>query len=238
VNRVLIVDDERAMLRSLGHYLQARGYDVHVAETGESAVARVRSVSYDVAIVDLGLPGIDGIDVIHAVRSSTSMPVIVLSACHDEARKIYALDAGADDYIMKPFSVAELVARLRATLRRARRCDEPAPVVETADFRVDLRAKRARSRDGAEIPLTATQWSVLEVLVRNPDRLVSQRELLEEVWGPAYLNQANYVRQFIAQLRKKFEPDPSQPRYFLTQPGLGVRFVPALEFDGTATVSS
>ena len=137
-----------------------------------------------------------------------------------------ALDAGADDYVTKPFSMGELLARLRAALRRAKPGDEVLPIVETPDFRIDLATKRATESSGAEIKLTPTQWHLVEILVRNPDRLVSQRQLLEEVWGPSYVNQTNYLRQFMAQVRHKFEPDPAHPRYFLTEPGMGIRFLP------------
>jgi two-component system KDP operon response regulator KdpE len=145
--------------------------------------------------------------------------------------KILAFEAGADDYVTKPFSMRELLARLTAALRRAKPGDEQLPVVETPDFRIDLGMKRALDAAGKEIRLTPTQWHLVEILVRNPDRLVSQRKLLEEVWGPSYVNQTNYLRQFMAQLRQKFEPDHARPRYFRTEPGMGVRFVPNPELD-------
>ena len=167
----------------------------------------------------------------HGLRGWTSIPIIVLSARHQDAQKIMALDAGADDYVTKPFSMGELLARLRAALRRAKPGEEELPIVETPDFRVDLSTKRATGADGAEIKLTPTQWHLVEILVRNPDRLVSQRQLLEEVWGPTYVTQTNYLRQFMAQLRHKFEPDPAHPRYFLTEPGMGIRFLPQPDVD-------
>jgi two-component system KDP operon response regulator KdpE len=229
MHRILIVDDDQPLLRALGAHLKARGYDVDLVDTGEAALSRGATSAHDAAIVDLGLPGIDGIEVVHGLRGWTSIPIIVLSARHQDVQKIRALDAGADDYVTKPFSMGELLARLRAALRRAKPGEEALPVVETADFRIDLAAKRATDADGAEIKLTPTQWHLVEILVRNPDRLVSQRKLLEDVWGPSYVNQTNYLRQFMAQVRHKFEPDPTHPRYFLTEPGMGVRFVPNLE---------
>jgi len=224
--RILIVDDERPLLRALGTHLRARGYEVDLVETGEAALSRGATKAYDAAIVDLGLPGIDGIEVVHGLRGWTAIPIIVLSARHQDSQKIMALDAGADDYVTKPFSMGELLARLRAALRRAKPERESSPIVETPDFRIDLATKRATNAQGVEIKLTPTQWHLVEVLVRSPDHLVSQRQLLEEVWGPTYTEQTNYLRQFMAQLRRKFEPDPAHPRYFLTEPGLGVRFVP------------
>ena len=235
VIRVLIVDDEPAMLRALGAHLCARGYQVDLADTGETAISRGTTNSYDLAIVDLGLPGIGGLEVVHGLRAHSSMPIVVLSAWHDEARKIHALDAGADDYVTKPFGMGELLARLRAVLRRDRPVHLAPPVVETVDFRIDVAAKRATKADGTEIALTPTQWHLVEILVRNPDHLVSQRELLEEVWGPSYLNQTNYLRQFMAQVRRKFEPDPAHPRYFLTATGHG-RTVRPVARDGHRVV--
>jgi len=226
---ILVVDDERPMLRALGAHLRARGYEVDLVESGEAALSRAATSAHDAAIVDLGLPGIDGIEVVHGLRGWTSIPIIVLSARDQESMKILAFDAGADDYVTKPFSMRELLARLRAALRRAKPGDEQLPIVETADFRIDLGMKRALDATGTEIRLTPTQWHLVEILVRNPDRLVSQRKLLEEVWGPSYVNQTNYLRQFMAQLRQKFEPDHAHPRYFLTEPGMGVRFVPKPE---------
>ena len=231
MNRILIVDDERPLLRALGAHLEARGYEVDLVETGEAALSRAATSAHDAAIVDLGLPGIDGIEVVHGLRGWTAIPIIVLSARHQDSQKIMALDAGADDYVTKPFSMGELLARLRAALRRSKPGDEVLPMIETPHFRIDLSTKRATNAGGEEIKLTPTQWHLVEVLVRNPDRLVSQRQLLEEVWGPSYVNQTNYLRQFMAQLRQKFEPDPAHPRYFLTEPGLGIRFLPAEESD-------
>ena len=227
MSRVLVVDDERALLRALGVHLRARGYEVDLAETGEAAIARGATGHYDAAIVDLGLPGIDGVEVVKSLRGWTSIPVIVLSARHETTQKIQALDAGADDYVTKPFNMEELLARLRAALRRATPDSGPMPLVETPDFQINLVTKMATDAAGSEIRLTPTEWQLVDILVRNPGRLVSQRQLLQEVWGPTYVDQTNYLRQFMAQLRRKLEPDPARPRYFVTEPGMGIRFVPA-----------
>jgi two-component system KDP operon response regulator KdpE len=226
MSRVLVVDDERAMLRALGANLRARGYEVDLAETGEAALKAAAVRSHDAAIVDLGLPGMPGIEVVQGLRGWTSIPIIVLSARHQEAEKIAALDAGADDYVTKPFGMGELLARLRAALRRAGPSDGgAAAIVETPHFRIDLLTKRVSDANGSEIRLTPTQWHLVEILVRNPGRLIAQRQLLQEVWGPTYVEQTNYLRVFMGQIRRKFEPDPSRPRYFLTEPGMGIRFV-------------
>ena len=236
MSRVLVVDDELPLLRALGVHLRARGYDVDLVETGEAAVARGATGHYDAAIVDLGLPGIDGIEVVRGLRGWTSIPIIVLSARQDHTQKVNALDAGADDYVTKPFNMEELLARLRAGLRRTTPNQEVVPVVETPDFRIDLVTKVATDAAGTEIRLTPTQWQLVEILVRNPGRLVSQRQLLQEVWGPTYVDQTNYLRQFMAQLRRKLEPDPTRPRYFLTEPGMGIRFVPSTRSDAEAVL--
>ena len=232
--RVLIADDERPLFRALSLHLVNRGYDVETVATGEEAVTLGLRHAYDVAIVDVSLPGIDGVEVVHALRSQTALPIIVLSAWHDETWKIRALDAGADDYVTKPFATGELLARMRAVLRRANVVEPMRPPIVTRDFRIDFDTKRATRADGSEIVLTPTQWQLVELLVRNPDRLVTQHEILTTVWGPAFAQHGNYVRQHMAQVRRKFEPDPARPRYFLTQPGLGLRFVPALDVDEVA----
>ena len=175
-------------------------------------------------ILDLGLPGIDGVEVIQGLRGWTSVPIIVLSVRETERDKVAALDAGADDYVTKPFGMDELLARLRAALRRAAPGEEEA-VVETEHFTVDLATKRVTTTDG-EVRLTPTEWQIVEVLVRNPERLVTQRHLLQEVWGPQYEKETNYLRVYLAQIRKKLEPDPSRPRYFITEARMGYRFVP------------
>ena len=229
MSRVLVVDDERPLLRALEVHLKARGYDVDLAETGEAALTCAATRNYDVAIVDLGLPGLPGIDVVQGLRGWTSVPIIVLSARHQESQKIAALDAGADDYITKPFGMGELLARLRAALRRASPSDDHDAVITTPDFAIDLIKKRVTDRSGCEIKLTPTQWHLVEILARNRGRLVIQRELLHEVWGPTYDDETNYLRVFMSQIRRKLEPEPAHPRYFLTQHGLGVRFVASPE---------
>jgi two-component system KDP operon response regulator KdpE len=224
VSRVLVVDDEPQIRRALTTNLRARGYEVDEAETGEEALAMAARLHPDVVVLDLGLPGIDGIEVVHGLRGWTSMPILVLSAREDEASKVAALDAGADDYVTKPFGMDELLARLRAALRRATPADEE-PMVSTDDFVVDLAAKRV-TRGSRPVHLTPTEWQVVEVLVRSPGKLVSQRQLLQDVWGPEYRTETNYLRLYLAQVRRKLEPDPSRPRYFLTEPGMGYRFQP------------
>ncbi|MHB8464892.1 MAG: response regulator [Acidimicrobiales bacterium] len=227
MTRILVVDDERPILRALDANLRARGYEVDMAESGEAALSCAASRPHDAAIVDLGLPGMGGLDVVRGLRGWTSIPIIVLSARHEETEKVAALDAGADDYVTKPFGMGELLARLRAAMRRASPAEETAPTVETPDFHIDLAAKVVTGADGSEIRLTPTQWHLVELLVRNPGRLVTQRQLLHDVWGPQYGEETNYVRVFMAQIRRKLEPDPSRPRYFITEPGMGIRFVPA-----------
>jgi len=171
------------------------------------------------------LPGIDGLEVLRALRGWSHVPVIVLSARHNEATKVEALDAGADDYVTKPFGMDELLARLRATVRRGVPPGEE-PVVSTADFTLDLTAKRATRAGGDDVRLTPTEWHVVEVLVRNPGKLVTQRHLLHEVWGPQYQTETDYLRSYLAAIRRKLEPDSSRPRYFITEPGMGYRFEP------------
>jgi DNA-binding response OmpR family regulator len=223
VSRVLVVDDEPQIRRTLAINLRARGYQVDLAATGEEALRAVADQQPDVVVLDLGLPGIDGLQVIQGLRGWTRVPIIVLSVREREADKVAALDAGADDYVTKPFGFNELLARLRAAVRRAAPADELVPIVQTRDFRVDLAAKQV-VRDGREVRLTPTEWQLVELLVRNPGRLVSQRQLLHEVWGPKYGEETNYLRVFIAQIRRKLEPDPAHPRYFITEPGVGYRF--------------
>ena len=223
MSRVLVVDDEPPILRAMAVNLRARGYEVDVAATGEEALALASRHHPDVVVLDLGLPGISGIDVIRGLRGWTAVPILILSARDDRGAKVAALDAGADDYVTKPFDMEELLARLRAALRRGAAAAEEAPLVETDDFTVDLRAKRVRTAD-REIRLTPTEWHIVETLVRNAGRLVTARQLLEEVWGPQYADESGYIRVHLAHLRRKLEPNPSQPRYFLTEPGMGYRF--------------
>jgi two-component system KDP operon response regulator KdpE len=222
VSRVLVVDDEPQILRALGINLRARGYVVDLAPDGERALDVAARHHPDVVVLDLGLPGIDGVDVIRGLRGWSQVPIVVLSVRDAEGDKVAALDAGADDYVTKPFGMDELLARLRAALRRTTPAEEEA-LVETEDFTIDLAAKKVR-RDGEEVRLTPTEWNLVEVLVRNRGRLVAQTQLLQEVWGPQYHDETNYLRVFMAQVRRKLEPEPAQPRYFITEPGMGYRF--------------
>ncbi len=224
MTRVLVIDDEAPILQALRINLTARQYEVSTAADGASGLAAMARDRPDVLILDLGLPDMDGTEVIKGVRGWASTPIIVLSAWGQESQKVAALDAGADDYVTKPFGMDELLARLRAAVRRASPAPDE-PVVVTPDFTVDLAAKRV-IRDGADIRLTPTEWQLLEILVRSSDRLVSQRQLLAEVWGPQYQTEGNYLRVYVAQLRRKLERDPSSPRHLLTEPGMGYRFRP------------
>ena len=224
VTRVLVVDDEPQILRALGINLRARDFAVDLAADGETALQVAARNHPDVVVLDLGLPGMDGLEVIEGLRGWTSVPIIVLSVRDREADKVAALDAGADDYVTKPFGMDELLARMRAALRRVTPADEPV-VVETPDFAIDLAARRV-TRSGEEVRLTATEWHILEVLVRNAGRLVTQRQLLQEVWGPKYETETHYLRVYVGQLRRKLEPVPSEPRYFLTAARMGYRFEP------------
>jgi two-component system KDP operon response regulator KdpE len=228
--RVLVVDDEPPILRALSTNLKARGYTVDLAHTGEEALQLAARHRPDVVVLDLGLPGISGVEVIGGLRGWTQVPIIVLSARDAEHDKVAALDAGADDYVTKPFGMDELLARLRAALRRHAPAPEAAAVV-TPDFTVDLAAKRVTTDGGAsagdcDVRLTPTEWGLVEALVRNAGKLVSQRQLLQEVWGPQYGDETNYLRVHMAHIRRKLEPDPPPPRYFVTEPGMGYRFAP------------
>ncbi|SFS36348.1 response regulator [Saccharopolyspora flava] len=226
MTKVLVVDDEPQLLRALRINLSARGYEVLTAVDGGSALRAAGDGKPDVVVLDLGLPDIDGSEVIAGLRGWTTVPIIVLSARTDSTDKVHALDAGADDYVTKPFGMDELLARLRAAVRRASTTgDADQPVVETATFTVDLSAKKVL-RDGVEIHLTPTEWGMLELLARNRGRLVAQKQLLREVWGPQYANETHYLRVYLAQLRRKLEPDPSRPRHLLTEPGMGYRLEP------------
>jgi two-component system KDP operon response regulator KdpE len=222
--RVLVVDDEPQMRRALTINLNARGYDVDVASTGEEALRRAASSPPDAVLLDLGLPGIDGTDVVRGLRGWSSVPIIILSARDAERDKVAALDAGADDYVTKPFGINELLARLRAALRRRQPISD-ATVIQTEAFTVDLGASRVWRGD-KEIHLTPIEWQLLGHLVGNPGRLLTQRWLLQQVWGKEYAKETSYLRVYLAGLRRKLEPNPSQPRYFITAPGMGYRFEP------------
>lgn len=228
MTKVLVVDDEPQIVRALRINLSARGYDVSTAANGQEALQVAAAARPDVVVLDLGLPDIDGATVIEGLRGWTSVPIIVLSARTDSGDKVSALDAGADDYVTKPFGMDELLARLRAAVRRASAAapasDEDAVVV-TPSFTVDLSAKKVL-KDGSEVHLTPTEWGVLELLVRNRGKLVAQKQLLQEVWGPTYASETHYLRVYLAQLRRKLEPHPSRPRHLLTEAGMGYRFEP------------
>ena len=223
MTRILVVDDDPTLLRALTINLRARHFEVDVAHNGTDAL-RLAASRPDVVVLDLGLPDLDGVDVVRGVRGWSAVPIIVLSARDTESAKVDALDAGADDYITKPFGMDELLARIRAALRRATP-DHTAPVVETDMFSVDLAARRV-TRDGVDVRLTPTEWHFLDILVRNPGKVIDHHQLLTEIWGPAYLDQANYLRVYMAQLRRKLEQQPSRPRHLLTEPGFGYRFAP------------
>ncbi len=223
MTRILVVDDEPHILRALGTNLKARGYEADLAPTGEEALVLAARHHPDAVVLDLGLPGIDGIEVIRGLRGWSDVPIVVLSVRETEPDKVAALDAGADDYVTKPFGMDELLARLRAALRRAAPSDEEA-TVETADFTVDLAAKRV-TKGGAEVRLTPTEWQIVENLVRHPGKLIGQRQLLQAVWGAQYSKETNYLRVYVARIRRKLEPDPARPVYFKTEPGMGYRFV-------------
>lgn len=225
MSRILVVDDEPQIRKTLEVNLRARNYDVDLARSGEEALELAARHHPDVVVLDLGLPGIDGIDVVRGLRGWSQVPIVILSVRDRESDKVAALDAGADDYVIKPFGMDELLARIRAAIRRSSQADEAASVA-TEHFAVDLAAHRVTRPDGTEVSLTPTEWQLVEVLVKNQDRLVTQRQLLKQVWGPAYERETNYLRSYMATIRRKLEPNPSQPRYFRTEPGVGVRFVP------------
>lgn len=222
--KVLVIDDDASLLRALTISLTARGYEVVGARTGEEGLDRVAHRHPDVVLLDLGLPGIDGVEVIRGIRGWSSIPIIVLSARHQSISKVEALDLGADDYITKPFGMDELLARLRVALRRTIAGTEQ-PRVEAEGFTVDLAAKRV-TRNGIDVHLTPKEWDMVEVLVRNPGRLVSQRQLLHDVWGPGYETETEYLRVLVGRVRRKLEVDHSRPRHFHTEPGMGYRFEP------------
>jgi two-component system KDP operon response regulator KdpE len=223
--RVLVVDDDPQILRALRINLTAHGYTVLVAADGSSALRVAADGHPDVVVLDLGLPDLDGAEVIEGLRGWSPVPILVLSARTGSADKVRALDAGADDYVTKPFGMAELLARLRAAVRRAAATVvDGEAVVVTGDFTVDLAARTVVRADGAAVHLTPTEWGILELLVRHRGRLVDQKRLLREVWGPRYGSETHYLRVYLAQLRRKLEPVPSRPRYLITEAGMGYRF--------------
>jgi two-component system KDP operon response regulator KdpE len=226
---VLVVDDEPQILRALRINLRVRQYEVHTAASASEALSVAAKFPPDLVLLDLGLPDMDGINVIEGLRGWTKAPIIVLSGRADSADKVAALDAGADDYVTKPFGVDELLARMRAAVRRIG-ANEDLPQVHLGDLTIDLSAKRAirASAPGEEsdLRLTPTEWHLLEVLLRNPGKLLSQKQLLNDVWGPGYGNAAGNLRLYMAQLRRKIEPDPARPRWLITEPGMGYRYQP------------
>ncbi|MBE7700845.1 response regulator transcription factor [Oerskovia sp. Sa1BUA8] len=222
-NRVLVVDDDPGLVRALAINLRAHGWDVTVAATGAEALDAAASARPDVILLDLGLPDLSGFEVIEGIRGWSAVPIVVLSARQLGDDKVDALDAGADDYVTKPFAMNELLARLRAAVRRAQPAEVSEPVVEAGDLRIDL-ARRRVLRAGQEVRLSPTEWSLLEVLVRHRGRMVGRLQLLHDVWGPAYSAETNYLRVYTAQLRRKLEDDPANPRHIITQPGMGYLF--------------
>ncbi|MEU9508633.1 response regulator [Micromonospora sp. NPDC048170] len=229
MTRVLVVDDEPQILRALRINLRARGYDVDVAATGAAALRAAASHPPDLVVLDLGLPDIDGAEVIRGLRGWTTIPIIVLSGRAGSADKVAALDAGADDYVTKPFGVDELLARIRAVTRRVAAASADATAAATARVgrhTINLADRTVIRDDETEVRLTPTQWAMLDQLLRHPGKLVSQRQLLHDVWGPEYQHETNYLRQYMAQLRRKLEDDPARPRHLITEPGMGYRFRP------------
>ena len=239
MTRVLVVDDEPQILRALRINLRVREYDVLVAATGAEALKMASRYPPDLVILDLGLPDLDGVEIIQGLRGWTKAPIIVLSGRADSTDKVEALDAGADDYITKPFGVEELLARMRAAVRRTGAAED-LPRIKLGDLVVDLAAKRvtrqaAVSAGGGaagaatgpdDIRLTPTEWHLLEVLLRHPGKLLSRNQLLTEVWGPGYADATGNLRLYMAQLRRKLEPDPARPRWLITEPGMGYRYQP------------
>jgi two-component system, OmpR family, KDP operon response regulator KdpE len=221
---VLAIEDEPQILRFLRASLVHNGYRLVEATTGEEGLRQAATRTPDVIVLDLGLPGLDGLDVIRRLREWSAVPVVVLSARGQEQDKVTALDAGADDYITKPFGVGELLARLRVALRHATRgsSEEPEPVVEIGSVRIDL-ARRKVTRDGVDVHLTPIEYKLLTALARYPGRVITHHQLLRQVWGPGSTTQSHYLRVFMAQLRRKLEADPARPRLFLTEPGVGYR---------------
>jgi len=221
--RILVVDDEPGLVHALAINLRAHGWDVATALDGARALDLAASWHPDVVLLDLGLPDITGLDVIAGIRGWSRVPIVVLSARQQGEDKVDALDAGADDYVTKPFAMNELLARLRAAVRRAAPADTTEAVVEAGDLTIDL-ARRRVLRQGSEVRLSPTEWALIEVLVRNRGKLVSRKQLLQEVWGPGYGTETGYLRVYAAQLRRKLERDPAHPRHIITQPGMGYLF--------------
>jgi len=223
--RVLVVDDEPALARALAINLRANGWEVVTAADGRGALVAAAERHPDVVVLDLGLPDMDGTEVIAGLRGWTSVPIVVLSARQHGEDKVEALDLGADDYVTKPFAMNELLARLRAAVRRSQEAASTTSVVEVGDLVIDLARKRV-TRAGADVRLTPTEWAFLELLARNVGRLVDRQQILREVWGPAYAHETHYLRVYAAQLRRKLEDDPAHPRHLVTTSGLGYTLEP------------
>jgi two-component system KDP operon response regulator KdpE len=243
--KILVADDDAQLQRALRITLASRGYDVVAARDGAEAIELAASAHPDLLLLDLGMPNVDGMDVIRAVRAWSNVPILVLSGRTDSAEKVEALDAGADDYVTKPFAMDELLARIRARARATNSAESDAATIAIGDLVVDLAAKTIRRAGGpgrpggdgagagdpgdgaaASVRLTPTEWRLLELFLRNPGRLLTREMLLSDVWGPYHRNDAGYLRLYVAQLRRKLEPVPSEPRHFLNEPGLGYRFEP------------
>jgi two-component system, OmpR family, KDP operon response regulator KdpE len=222
VTHVLVVDDEPQFLRALATNLRGAGYEVETATTAQEALTAAGLRPPDAVILDLLLPDGTGTEVCRELRAWTKVPIVLVSAVGDEAEKIAALDAGADDYVTKPFTMGELLARLRAALRRAGPPGDP--VLEVGPIRVDL-DKQSVTVDGRAVHLTPHEYRILRLLVLNPGKLLTHRAILQEVWGPGYGAESNYLHVYVSQLRRKLEPDPSRPRYLVTEPGAGYRLV-------------
>jgi two-component system KDP operon response regulator KdpE len=224
MTRILVVDDEPQIVRALSINMRARGYEVDAARDGASALRAAAEHHPDLIVLDLGLPDMDGAEVIRGVRGWTDIPIIVLSGRAGSTDKVEALDAGADDYITKPFGVDELLARIRAVTRRVQPSDA-GPAATIGAFTIDL-SDRSITGGDVDVRLSPTEWQLLEHLLRHPDKLISQRSLLHDVWGPQYSTETNYLRQYMARLRRKLETDPSRPRHLITEPGMGYRYRP------------
>ncbi|WP_265522965.1 response regulator [Oerskovia flava] len=223
--RVLVVEDEPALARALAVTLRAKRYDVSIAHSGVGGLDAAATWHPDLVVLDLGLPDLDGLEVLRALRAWSAVPVVVLSARQTSDDKVEALDAGADDYVTKPFGMDELLARIRAAVRRRGPSDSP-PVVRTAAFTVDLAARRVHTAAGDDVRLTPTEWHMLEILARNVGKVVGRRELLQELRGPHLDRETHYLRVYLAQLRRKLEPDPARPRHLITEAGMGYRLEP------------
>lgn len=226
--RILIADDDPQILRALNVTLRARGYEIFTAGDGAEALDVAAQHHPDLVMLDLGMPKLDGIEVIQGLRGWTQVPILVVSGRSDAADKVDALDAGADDYVTKPFAIDELLARIRALTRRVVSPDDE-PIVTFGRISVDFAAKQVLRRGGERsenVRLTPTEWRILELLVHNPDKLVTRESLLSQIWGPHHSKDTGYLRLYFAQLRKKLEPAPSEPRYLVTVLGMGYRFVP------------